>query len=554
VTQRARRRLVTASAIAVVVATAFLSGSGVGSSVAATRDKHGIPAGLAAAIHARLGPGAIRPGWAARVAEGPALGFSVALSADGTTALVGVPDAGPISTVFRASNWRNGEALVFHVSSAGSWSSTGTPVATLRPNSRAPFGTGWRVALSADGTTAFVGANSGGLDGVVYVFRVSSEDAWASSSAPTATLTVPGSVGLGSCALGVSSDGTTLVACDPYYQLHAPTAFVFHVSSESAWTTTSTPTAALTPPADGGLGRAVAISGDGTTVLLSDSGAAAVGGRAYVYHVASESSWASMSTPTAALSDANSGTGDASDALGYSLALSDDGTVAFLGGWPYPPKIPYVDVFHVAAADAWASTSTPTATLTVTGEASRDDFGQALAASTDGATALVSAPGLHSGRGGAYVFHVSGEGAWADSSAPTATLTHSGAHVGDAAGDAAALSGDGATVLLGVPEFNWQTGEADVFHAADASSWVTSSTTTAILTSSALPKPACVVPRLVGRALYLAKDTLDQTNCRLGKVTKVRSTKKNRRRVLWQSRAPKLRLPAGSKINLKIGK
>ena len=82
----------------------------------------------------------------------------------------------------------------------------------------------------------------------------------------------------------------------------------------------------------------------------------------------------------------------------------------------------------------------------------------------------------------------------------------------------------------------------------------TSSTPTAKLTNSALPKPVCVVPKLVGKPLFSAKDILDDTNCFLGNVKKVHSTKKNKGRVVSQSPAAKRHLRPGSKINLKVGK
>ena len=372
---------------------------------------------------------------------------------------------------------------------------------------------------------------------------------------PGGDLRVAGSGGGGpSGPLAVSSDGKTLVASAPYYNEYAPTAFVFHASSESAWATTSTPTAALTPPDHGDGGYAVAISGDGTTVLLSDNVDYFDGGRAYLYHVAAEDGWVSKSTPTAILSDASSGTGmDSSDSLGYSLALSGDGTVALLGAEPYTSKPDYVDVFHVSGAANWVTTATPTATLTRSGGAKHDYFGDSLTMSGDGTTAVVTAPWAGSGRGAAYVFHVTGGAAWATSSTPTATLTDSAGHANDVLGFTAALSADGATVLLGAPGFDWDTGKADVFYVADASSWNGSSTPAARLTDSALPKPVCVVPRLVGKSLSQAKDTLRYTNCLLGKVKKVHSTKKNKRRVVWQSRAPKRHLSPGRRSASRSG-
>src|SRR5213595_3085344 len=113
-------KFVLASAIAVVATAAILTGSGLGSSGAAVLDTRGIPAGLADAIHARFGAGPITPGLASRATtEGPYFGWSVALSADGTTALVGAPGVGG----------NRGAAYVFHASDAGSWSSAATPTA-----------------------------------------------------------------------------------------------------------------------------------------------------------------------------------------------------------------------------------------------------------------------------------------------------------------------------------------------------------------------------------------------------------------------------------------
>src|SRR5205823_4858529 len=104
-----------------------------------------IPAGLADAIHARLGAGPI--GFADSPTEHPLLGYSVAMSADGTTALVSAPGAGN----------QKGAAYIYHVASAGSWTSSSTPTATLAGTSQYGFGEdlGRNVALSADGTTAF---------------------------------------------------------------------------------------------------------------------------------------------------------------------------------------------------------------------------------------------------------------------------------------------------------------------------------------------------------------------------------------------------------------
>jgi hypothetical protein len=544
---------VTASAIAVVLTAALLSGSGVGSSAAAVRGASWIPGGLADAIHARLGAGTIGSSSASHAQVGPAnLGFSVALSADGTIALVGAPHV-----------HRNvGAAYIFHASDAGSWSSSATPVAALtHPTTPSKGQLGFDVALSADGTTAFVGApgafGQSSSAGAIYVFRASAEDAWASSSTPTATLTKSDALLMG-YVLAVSPDGTTLVAGAPDYNSQAGGAYVFHVSSEGAWASTSTPTATLSnageSSSDNAVGISVAISGDGTSALLSDA-LNPGGGGAYVYHVAAADAWTSLSTPTAILSDANSG---ADDYLGVGLALSGDGTVAFLGApWAgRTPGVGYVDVFHTAAEAAWASTSTPTATLTKAGSPAGDYFGFAVKVSSDGTTALVPAPRPHAKRGAAYVsyiFRVSGEGAWASSSAPTATLTGSRGRNGDSYDlprDGGALSADGATALVGAPGFRFGTGAANIFNASAASSWASTSTDTT-LTDSALID--CIVPKLKGLTVVKAKAALKAGSCRLGKVKKVQS-KGKKGRVIAQSPQRGSRLPAGAKVAVKIKK
>ena len=108
------RRFVVATAVAVLMAVALLPGSGLGASgAAASRAQAGIRAGLARAIHARFGAATLRASSAASTAGDPYLGTAVAVSADGTTALVGAPGVGG----------GRGAAYIFHAADAGSWTS-----------------------------------------------------------------------------------------------------------------------------------------------------------------------------------------------------------------------------------------------------------------------------------------------------------------------------------------------------------------------------------------------------------------------------------------------
>jgi len=64
----------------------------------------------------------------------------------------------------------------------------------------------------------------------------------------------------------------------------------------------------------------------------------------------------------------------------------------------------------------------------------------------------------------------------------------------------------------------------------------------------------CKVPKLVGQKLKAAKSRITKAYCRVGKVTKKRTSKRKRGRVLKQSvRAGKL-VNAYTKIKLTVGK
>jgi hypothetical protein len=416
-----------------------------------------VPAGLRAAIHRALGPGAVGmaaapmereptlatsdtpnatlSNSAAAVGDRPdqpvavAAGYSVALSADGATALVGAP----------AVSSNRGAAYVFR-KGAGSWATSDTPTATLTYE----YGTsddrfGSSVALSADGATALIGADGvTSYAGAAYVFTVA--DAWATSDSPTAFL------------------------IDSYRE-----------RGDS-------------------FGSSVALSADGATALVGAPGKsgdreeahAQNGGAAYVFRKAAES-WTPDAPATLTVERVAKLTDSAAaafDQFGSSVALSADGATALVGAPRVSPNPGKAYVFAVTGAGSWATSGTPSATLRDSSTVGFDRAGFSVALSGDGATALVGAPGASSGRGAAYVFAAADAASWATSGTPSATLRDSAAAVNDRAGSSVALSGDGATALVGAPGVNGDQGEAYVFR-RDAASWTTSDVPSATLRDSA---------------------------------------------------------------------
>jgi len=68
------------------------------------------------------------------------------------------------------------------------------------------------------------------------------------------------------------------------------------------------------------------------------------------------------------------------------------------------------------------------------------------------------------------------------------------------------------------------------------------------------PPRRCVVPRVVGLKLPVARRKIVRAQCRVGRVTKVVSSARKRGRVVAQSPRPGRRFAAARKVNLKVGR
>jgi beta-lactam-binding protein with PASTA domain len=65
---------------------------------------------------------------------------------------------------------------------------------------------------------------------------------------------------------------------------------------------------------------------------------------------------------------------------------------------------------------------------------------------------------------------------------------------------------------------------------------------------------ACTVPKLKGKKLAAAKKALKKAHCAVGKVTKKKSSKKNKGKVISQSPRPHAVKRKGTKVKLTVGK
>ena len=241
-------------------------------------------------------------------------GKAVALSADGTVALIGAwLDGGPGTST--------GSAYVFTRSG-----STWTEEAKLTANDGADgdwFGSA--VALSADGQHALIGAQSDDAGaGSAYVFNRSGTT-WSQQAKLTASDAAGGD--LFGRSVGISADGQHAVIgayLDDAGGTEDGSAYVF-VRSGSTWSEQAKLTANDAANNDQ-FGYSVAISGDGTMVLVGanaeDEGGSDAGA-AYVFrHIGS--AWSEINKLIA--SDAAQ-----DDFFGRTVSLSADGTYALVG-------------------------------------------------------------------------------------------------------------------------------------------------------------------------------------------------------------------------------
>ena len=151
--------------------------------------------------------------------------------------------------------------------------------------------------------------------------------------------------------------------------------------------------------------------------------------------------------------------GAAGDNLGYSVAISDDGSTIVAGARHVNFNTGAVYMF-VKPGSAWTNKSTANAALTVNGGDDADNFGWSVAISGDGSTVVAAAPDANTDAGAGYVFNKGG--AWSGSKTKTATLTArfrvSDPDPASFLGWSSAISDDGSTIVLGAIGFNGDIG------------------------------------------------------------------------------------------------
>lgn len=324
---------------------------------------------------------------------------------------------------------------------------------------------GTAAALSGDGSWALLGAPGHRVGrsraaGAAYLFHISA-GAWTQAAELRIHRGAAGDK-LGT-AVALSADGSTAVVGAPGRASGGGAAYVF-TEPRGGWADSASGTAVLTGSAGDQLGEAVAVSGDGSTVVVGAPGHGGGAGAAFVVSRPA-SGWSGGAARSSALTASDLAAGDQ---LGYAVVVSADGATVGAGAPDHLDGVSGVSragaVFVYARPGGGWTDEDQTAELVAGSASTGDQLGSSLALSADGAEVAAGAPGRHGGDGSVLVFGRPGAG-WSTEGEP-AELTPDDPGGGTLLGVSVAMSADGAEVAAGAPLDKGPTGkggEADVF-------------------------------------------------------------------------------------------
>lgn len=316
-------------------------------------------------------------GFKLRGADASYQGYSVALSRDGNTAIIGAPAPTPDSS---------GGAVIF-TRSGGVWTQQGPKLI----GTEGTVNQGLAVALSGDGNTAIVGGyNDGGGLGAAWVFSRSG-GVWTQQGGKLVGSNAGGVFVWQGFSVALSYDGNTALVGGPHDNIGVGAAWVF-TRSGGVWTQQGGKLVGVSAVRSGMQGASVALSSDGNTAILGGPNYNLTGA-AWVF-TRSSGLWTQQGGPLV-------GTGGVDYVgQGYSVALSGDGNTALVGG-PYDNNGVGAVWSFTRSAGVWAQQGPKAIGTGAVGPAWQ---GGAVALSGDGNTAVVGGMNDNTTAGAAWAF------------------------------------------------------------------------------------------------------------------------------------------------------
>jgi len=360
-------------------------------------------------------------------------GYSVSLSSDGNTAIVGASEDN--STAGAVWVWTR---------FGGLWAQQGSKLVSTGAVGNAAQG--YSGSLSSDGNTAIVGGqNDNSQAGAAWVWTRSG-GVWAQQGSKLVGTGAVGNAGQG-LSVSLSSDGNTAIVGGYLDNSHAGAAWVW-TRSGGVWTQQGSKLVGTGAVGIAYQGISVSISSDGNTAIVGGYTDNASAGAAWVW-TRSGGVWTQQGGKLV-------GTGAVGNAgHGYSVSLSSDGNTAIVGGSD--------DNSGAGAAWVWTRSggvwTQQGNKLVGTGAVGNASQGWSASISSDGNTAIVGGFLDNSQAGAAWVWRRLG-GVWTQQGSK---LVGTGATGSARQGRSVSISSDGNTAIVGGNYDNSNAGAAWVF-------------------------------------------------------------------------------------------
>jgi hypothetical protein len=304
-------------------------------------------------------------------------GYSVSLSADGNTAIVGG----------YYDNNKTGAAWIF-TRSGTIWTQQGSKL--VGTSGIGASHQGYSVSLSTDGNTAIVGGQADNSNiGAAWVFTRSGVS-WTQQGKLIGTGGI-GTPQLQGSSVSLSADGYTAIVGGYEDNSGVGAAWVFTLSG-TTWTQQEKLVGT------GGVGTqdqgwSVALSADGNTAIVGGTNDNTNVGAAWVF-TRSGTSWTQQVKLV--------GTGGVVAQQGHSVSLSADGNTAIVGGWDDNSQVGATWVF-TRSGTSWTQKGNK---LIGTGAVGDAEQGFSVALSADGNTMMVGGQNDNSNIGAVWVFQM----------------------------------------------------------------------------------------------------------------------------------------------------
>ena len=261
---------------------------------------------------------------------------------------------------------------------------------------------------------------------------------------------------------------------------------------------TSIPKASITPSSSGQIneyyGNSISINSSGDTLAVGawgfQNGATTQAGRVLIYKVNNTLSWTTTFTQTATLTPV----AVSSERFGFSVSFNSGGDTLAVGAPRFTNSgnttAGRVLIYKVANSSSWGSTTPTVAILTPSIIQSNEFFGFSVSFNSAGDTLAVGAYGYTNlgttNAGRVLIYKVANSSSWITTSTQNAILSSGSGEFDEKIGWSVSLNSIGDTIAVGAPGyFNaspLNRGRALIYKVANPSSWINRSSPTARLT------------------------------------------------------------------------